>query len=93
MHIHAFVVMINAYENMNVVHDMKTTCMHCTYYKIEDEWSGYCRMAVNGKSGEKTEERSLVRHDATCRKWKDCGQQYYIRIGWLKAQKKKDINA
>jgi len=68
---------------------MKSTCMNCKYYKIEDELSGYCRVAVSKKTGIDQKDRPMVRQDNSCGEWKDCGQQYYIRLGWVKAQKNK----
>ena len=68
---------------------MKSICMNCKYFKIEDEFTGYCRVAVYGKKEKKTEQNPMVLQDNFCEKWQDCGQQYYIRLGWLKAQKKK----
>ncbi|MDW7773094.1 MAG: hypothetical protein SCH71_09415 [Desulfobulbaceae bacterium] len=63
---------------------MKSTCMNCKYYKIEDELSGYCRVTIAGKTANKS-GRPMVRQDHSCGEWQDCGQQYYIRLGWLKA--------
>jgi len=62
--------------------------MNCKYYKIEDEHSGYCRFTVLAKNVDKKAARP-VRMDDFCEEWKDCGQQYYIRLGWLKARKDK----
>lgn len=66
---------------------MNRTCMSCKYFKIEDEFSGCCRergqMAGDDKSG-----RHMVKKDDSCGQWKDCGQLYYIRKGWVKAQQK-----
>jgi hypothetical protein len=30
-----------------------------------------------------------VRHEDSCGKWKDAGQNYYIRRGWLRKQAEK----
>lgn len=30
-----------------------------------------------------------MKHDDLCERWKDSGQQYYIRVGWLKNAKAK----
>lgn len=64
---------------------MKPTCMNCRHYKIVDALSGYCR-AKTGQGPAKNELKEMVRHDHTCPQWDDCGQHYYIRLGWLKAQ-------
>jgi len=71
---------------------MKQTCMSCKFYKIDDELSGYCRVEKN-KDKNDTVQREMVRQDHSCRKWIDCGQQYYIRLGWIKAQVKKKKNS
>ena len=63
---------------------MKSICMSCKFFKIEDALSGYCRVATK-KSGENNMHKPMVRCDDTCQKWVDCGQQYYIRKGWVKA--------
>lgn len=64
---------------------MKPACINCKYYKVVDALSGYCR-AETAQSSDKTEHKAMVRHDHTCPRWADCGQHYYIRLGWLKAQ-------
>jgi hypothetical protein len=66
-------------------HDMKPACINCKYYKVVDALSGYCR-AETAQSPDKTEQKVMVRHDHACPRWADCGQHYYIRLGWLKAQ-------
>lgn len=47
--------------------------------------SGECKA-----TGATPEERDLVAADHCCEKWEDAGQQYYIRLGWIKGQKKKE---
>lgn len=63
---------------------MKSTCMSCKYFRIEDALSGYCR-ARTKESGKNTDAKPMVSHDDNCTEWADCGQQYYIRLGWVKA--------
>ena len=63
---------------------MKSTCMSCKYYKIEDALSGYCRVELK-ETGNRNGQKKLVRQDDSCSKWSDCGQQYYIRLGWVRA--------
>lgn len=70
---------------------MKQTCLNCKYYRIEDQFSGYCRSAVPGKSVPRAERR-MVRQDHACDEWKDCGQNYYIRLGWLKSRQQEKTN-
>jgi hypothetical protein len=64
---------------------MKPTCMNCKHYKVEDALSGYCR-AEKVQGSDNTGQKAMVRHDHNCPQWADCGQHYYIRLGWLKAQ-------
>lgn len=58
--------------------------MSCKYFRIEDALRGYCREKKSQNAAE-SDSRPMVRHDDSCKKWEDCGQQYYIRLGWLRA--------
>ena len=64
---------------------VKKICLSCRYYRLRDELSGICRVNKEGKG-----KYPLKRNDDSCEKWSDCGQQYYIRTGWIKATKNKD---
>ena len=64
---------------------MKSTCIRCKYFKIEDSLSGFCRVQIR-KSRDKQAPKPMVKQDDTCENWEDCGQQYYIRLGWIKSQ-------
>ena len=66
---------------------MNQICMSCKFYKIEDEFSGYCKEPRNTASDDKADIH-IVKHDDSCEKWKNCGQHYYIRLGWVKAKQK-----
>ena len=68
---------------------MKSTCMNCKFFKIEDSMSGYCNVHSR-ETGNKSADKPLVNQDDSCDKWADCGQQYYIRLGWVKSQNKKN---
>jgi hypothetical protein len=71
---------------------MKSTCMSCKFFKIEDTVSGHCRVQVR-ESGNRDAPRPMVKQEDSCAKWADCGQQYYIRLGWARSQDKiKDKN-
>ena len=61
---------------------IKKICLSCKHYRLTDEMSGLCRV---DKKNAKNYPMKL--HDDTCRQWKDCGQQYYIRTGWIKSKK------
>lgn len=62
-------------------------CLACTFYRLTDLTTGACK-----------EDKSLrpdypvMKPEDSCVKWQDAGQQYYIRLGWLK-NKKKDSQA
>jgi hypothetical protein len=67
---------------------MEKNCLNCKFYKLEDVFSGFCRkQSSEGEAGKKTYQ--MVRADEVCEDWVNAGQQYYIRIGWIEAQKKK----
>ena len=60
---------------------MTRSCLKCHYYKIIDLTTGLCRA-----NREDNSVRPSVQAEMSCEKWRDCGQQYHIRLGWLKAQ-------
>lgn len=64
---------------------MKSTCIRCKFFKIEDTMNGYCRVQVK-ETGNRNGLKPMVNLDDSCDKWADCGQQYYIRRGWIKSQ-------
>jgi predicted RNA-binding protein (virulence factor B family) len=59
---------------------MKKDCLHCKLYRLDDISSGVCRL-------KKDVVYPLKRNEDCCPSWRDCGQQYYIRLGWIKARK------
>ena len=63
------------------------TCLKCKYYKIHDAESGFCRVEALS-SGNHAAEKPLMQAENTCKEWADCGQTYYIRLGWLKNNSK-----
>jgi len=66
---------------------MKKTCLNCKHFRPEDVYTGRCRIEKHSLLPEKY---PIMKHDDVCDRWKDAGQQYYIRIGWLKAQELKN---
>jgi hypothetical protein len=62
---------------------VKTNCLSCKYYKIKDAKTGLCRMEAL-TSGNREAKKPEVEADYHCDKWIDCGQTYYIRLGWIK---------
>lgn len=65
---------------------MNKDCLHCKHYRLDDIASGVCRVA-------KMDVYPPRRNEDTCPSWRDCGQQYYIRLGWIKAKKEAAIPA
>jgi hypothetical protein len=59
--------------------DHKNQCLRCKYFRLDNDRGGVCRV-----------DRQLAPDyphkdtKGTCGRWFDCGQQYYIRLGWLK---------
>ena len=64
---------------------IKKICLSCKHFRLMDEVSGLCRV----DKGE-AQKYPMKLTDDSCPRWKDCGQQYYIRTGWIKSQKNKD---
>lgn len=54
------------------------TCLNCRKFRLEDTQSGVCRL-------DKTVEHYPMKSiEDSCEKWEDAGQQYHIRLGWIK---------
>lgn len=61
---------------------VKENCLSCKFFRLLDVESGVCRvekMALADYPVKQTADR--------CARWRDSGQQYFIRAGWIKAQK------
>jgi hypothetical protein len=39
-------------------------------------------------SGNRKTKKAKVQSEDSCEKWADCGQTYYIRLGWIKNNSK-----
>jgi hypothetical protein len=63
---------------------MEKVCLGCKFFKVDDVQSGVCRK-IKGKDA----PRPLKGHADSCADWRDAGQQYLIRKGWIRAQQKK----
>lgn len=66
-----------------MIYLQKKTCLNCKTFRLEDTQSGICRV-------DKTVEYPMKSKEDTCDKWKDSGQQYYIRLGWIKKALQKE---
>ena len=69
---------------MALIYLQNKTCLNCKKFRLEDPHSGVCRQ-------DKTVEHYPMKgKDDTCEKWLDAGQQYHIRLGWIKTTLKKE---
>ncbi len=57
-------------------------CLRCKYFRLKNVQSGECKV-----DKATVEELPVMDINHTCDRWLDVGQQYYIRLGWLKKQK------
>jgi hypothetical protein len=56
-------------------------CLRCKFLRLRDDAGGLCRFSkVTGTTPPPT-----VALAYSCEHWQDGGQQYYIRLGWLRA--------
>ena len=63
----------------------KGHCLSCKFYRLENAESGVCRV-----DKELTTNYPRKDTDDQCLRWRDSGQQYFIRIGWIRAKKAAD---
>ena len=59
-------------------------CLSCKWFRPEDQFTGRCRVE-KGRVDHK--KYPIMKHDDCCEQWKDAGQQYFIRLGWVNNQK------
>jgi hypothetical protein len=57
-------------------------CLHCKYYRLDGVHSGVCRLEKKGDG-----IYPVKQHGDSCPSWHNCGQQFYIRKGWIRARK------
>lgn len=62
--------------------DSLKCCLRCNYFRLNSISSGLCKKEKN-ESGNYA-EKSI---EDQCVSWIDCGQNYFIRKGWIKSQK------
>ena len=60
----------------------KGYCLSCKFFRLDTPESGVCRVVKDIAPN----YPSKGINDA-CQQWQDSGQQYFIRIGWIKAKK------
>jgi hypothetical protein len=63
-------------------------CLNCKYYRLIESDSGVCRVDKSKKA-----DYPRKKNSDSCEKWHDCGQNFFIRVGWIKAKtlENKDI--
>ena len=60
---------------------LEKICLSCKYFRLENVDRGICRV---DKASDKNYPVKQKNED--CGRWQDCGQQYFIRLGWIKAK-------
>ncbi len=62
-------------------------CLSCKHFRPVDAVSGKCRV---DRSTTAASVYPLMEHRDSCESWQDAGQQYYIRVGWVKNLKESE---
>ena len=63
---------------------VESTCISCKFFRMKDAEGGVCRSEKNRTQPDG--KKPAVEIGSSCEHWQDCGQQYYIRLGWIKGQ-------
>lgn len=58
----------------------KKICLSCRNFSLQDTTSGVCKV-VKGLA-----VYPVKAIEESCEQWRDCGQQYFIRTGWIKGR-------
>lgn len=59
----------------------KRMCLSCRHYRPTDEARGRCRVR---KGSVEPSAYPIMSHEDSCESWQDVGQQYHIRVGWVR---------
>lgn len=59
-------------------------CLSCRHFSLQDTESGVCKV-IRGSA-----DYPVKSIHATCEQWRDCGQHYFIRTGWIKGRLAKE---
>jgi len=62
-------------------------CLSCRHFRPVDAHRGKCRV---DRSTIEASDYPLMAHRDSCESWKDAGQQYFIRVGWVKSMKESE---
>lgn len=63
---------------------LQKICLSCIHFRPKTTEEGICKLDKS-----RSPDYPVFRHDESCDNWKSCGQQFYIRFGWVKKQKEK----
>lgn len=68
------------------IDDSLECCLRCSYFRLNSTSRGRCRK-------EKNDSGDYVKKSITdqCVFWIDCGQNYFIRKGWIKNQQNPEM--
>lgn len=66
---------------------LEKKCLCCLYFRTKNLNHGTCRLDKTTAP-----DYPLVALEDFCKHWKTSGQQYYIRAGWLKRQRKEQMS-
>jgi len=58
----------------------KKICLSCRNFSLQETSSGLCKV-VKGLA-----TYPVKATGDSCDQWRDCGQQYFIRTGWIKGR-------
>ncbi len=61
---------------------LQKICLSCEYFRPKTVTQGVCRLEKSTFPN-----YPVMGLEESCEKWKTSGQQYYIRVGWLKRQR------
>ena len=67
-----------------MIYLQERSCLNCKKFRLEDAQSGICRLDKS------VEHPPMKRIKDCCEHWIDAGQQYYIRVGWIKKSQEKE---
>ena len=62
----------------------KKICLSCRHFSLQETDSGVCKV-VKGLAS-----YPVKATEDSCDQWRDCGQQYFIRTGWIKGRLAKE---
>lgn len=69
--------------------DIEKMCLNCKKYRLLDTESGICRL----NKVDDVSQYPKKKNEDSCESWVNCGQQYYIRLGWIKKTKGEESSA